>query len=180
MRAVLVLLLLCVSAWAVSAASVELTDMEDDMPLMSESVFAAAEDSSLDEQVHSEDEAFFLQLSEHVEDAAELEAAAEHDADSESEWAVVNDFAVDSEADQSTDAAAENALEVTIATEADADADHNPNALYRPALRPDNRVQQHGSQVAQIRDLFGDVTKHMPASAKVGDTFMERYTDHVF
>src|SRR4051812_30035006 len=73
MRLALVLAVVLLSACAVSAASVSdaLTSMHDDMPAMSEAVFAAATNVEHDMAEHDEDAKFFLELATHVDDAAE-------------------------------------------------------------------------------------------------------------
>lgn len=129
MRATTFLLLACALA-LLACVSVSARDssaqheMHSAMPLEPESVTRAIEQHAhMDGVAHDEDATFFLELSQYVDDAALLEAAAEHEVEAEA--------VVDTDAEAETEAEAELDAEVDGELDLEAEAGEEQVAVTK-------------------------------------------------
>jgi len=115
-----------------------------------------------------------------VETASDSDSHTLAEITSEGGMQAVTDYGLES------DVLAAHQLDTTLATEADINADHNPNALEHPRIllqAAPEEIQlkvQHAEEVGQFATLFNDAAKHMPSVAAELDTPEVVYTDHVF
>lgn len=125
-----------------------------------------------------------------VESESETETEAESESEddsalveSDSVTEVYSDSAADAEVEASheSDVLAAQALEATLATEADPNADHNPNALFVPKLRAASTpaVANHQTAVSQMKTLFQQAERDYPRNVAALQE-ESPYLTHVF
>jgi len=146
----LFLAVVCVATLTLGSG-VELSNMHDEMPHMSESVFDAIQNEEHDLNAHDEEALFFLELSQHVENAAELEAEAEHELEQQE--------AAEAEGETETEVETEGESEQETETESETETEEEP------ALVESDSITEINSDAAADAVVAAHAESEMDAEA---------------